>query len=301
MQSGVVFNIQRYSIQDGPGIRTTVFLKGCPLRCAWCHNPEGQTPAPQLMFVETRCIGCGACRRACPVCEPGTEPGPVPVRPDKCKACGRCVEACPTGARQIVGRRMNTADVIAEVKKDQVFYAESGGGVTFSGGEPLCQPEFLKELLIACRAAGLHTAIDTCGFGNSQTVVELGQLADLILFDLKLMDNAAHQRYTGVPNRQILTNLKALDEVHHNIWLRVPLIPGVNDSQENLQATAGLAASLRNLRRVTLLPYHKTGLQKFRRLGLECPLSGLEPPTEEELRAAAAMFESAGLPVKIGA
>lgn len=301
MQTGIVFNIQRYSIQDGPGIRTTVFLKGCPLRCGWCHNPEGQSPAPQLMLVETRCIGCGECAVVCPLCEGIAERKPALVLADRCKVCGRCVEACPTGARRIVGRRMSTSEVMSELLKDEVFYAESGGGVTFSGGEPLAQPAFLGDLLRACRASGLHTAIDTCGFGSAETVVALGQLADLLLFDIKLMDDALHRRYTGVSNEQILANLRALDAVHRNIWLRVPLIPGITDAPENLEATAKLAGSLRNVRRITVLPYHKTGVQKFRRLGMECALESLEPPTQQQLHAAAAVFESVGLPVALGA
>lgn len=196
---------------------------------------------------------------------------------------------------------MSVQEVMTELLKDEVFYAESGGGVTFSGGEPLAQPEFLRDLASACRARGIHTAIDTCGFGNTDTVVALGRLVDLVLFDIKLMDDAAHSRYTGVSNSQILANLKALDAIHHNLWLRIPLIPGINDSRENLEATARLASSLHNVRRVTLLPYHKTGVQKFRRLGMECTLALLEPPTQEQLRAAAAVFESAGLPVAVGA
>lgn len=300
MQSGIVFNIQRYSIQDGPGIRTTVFLKGCPLRCGWCHNPEGQSPVPQVMLVETRCIGCGRCSAVCPLSECAVGLRPAQVLHGQCKVCGRCVEVCPTGARQIVGRRMSTMEVMFELAKDEVFYVESGGGVTFSGGEPVAQPEFLRDLLVSCRARGLHTAIDTCGYGSTGTVVELGQLADLILFDIKLIDDKAHCRYTGVSNSQILTNLHALDKVHQNLWLRVPLIPGITDTPDNLEATAELVTRLHNVRKITILPYHKVGLQKFRRIGMESPLPTIEPPTEEQLAAAAAVFKSAGLPVAIG-
>ena len=300
MESGLVFNIQKYSLQDGPGIRTTVFLKGCPLCCAWCHNPEGQSAEPEIMLIENRCIGCGACRRACPFTQALDAAQPLPTRPEDCTLCGACVEACPTGARQMVGQPMTTEEAMKEVTKDEVFFEESQGGVTISGGEPLSQPAFLKELLAACRARGLHTAVDTCGFGCTDNLLEVAQLADLMLFDLKHMDDDAHRRYTGVSNRPILANLKALDEVHQNIWLRVPLIPGINDSRENLEAIARLAMSLAGVHKVTLLPYHRTGVGKFRRLGRECRLDGLEPPSPEQMHTAAAVFDSFGVPSTVG-
>jgi len=172
MRHGTVFNIQQYSVQDGPGIRTTVFLKGCPLCCAWCHNPEGIAARRELIVLENRCAACGACRRACPFADAVAQggEGAWPARHEKCTLCGACVDACPTGARQLVGREMSVAEVMAAVRRDRIFYEDSGGGVTFSGGEPLLQAGFLLDLLQACRAEGLHTAVDTCGFGGEDTV-----------------------------------------------------------------------------------------------------------------------------------
>ncbi len=295
METGLVFNIQKYSIQDGPGIRTTVFLKGCPLCCHWCHNPEGQSAQPEIMVMESRCIGCGECRKACAFAESLGGEGPLPPRVDGCDMCGECIEACPTDARIVVGKEMTTSQVMAEILQDGIFYDESYGGVTFSGGEPLTQPAFLLELLEACRGHGIRTAVDTCGFACTNVMLAVSRLTDLILFDLKLMDDVKHRKYTGVSNAPILANLRALDQIHDNIWVRIPLIPGVNDDQENLDATARFAASISGITRVDVLPYHKIGVQKFRRLGLVAPLESLEPPTPAQVESAVERFLACGL------
>lgn len=293
MESGLVFDIQRFSIHDGPGIRTTVFLKGCPLDCWWCHNPEGTSAEPQILVLEGRCIRCGECRRACPQ---GDRAGAA----ETCTLCGRCVAACPTGARQMVGRRMTVAEVVAEVLKDRVFYDESGGGATFSGGEPLLQPRFLRALLEACRAAGVRTAVDTCGYAPQEDLLALAPLADLFLWDLKFADEARHVRYTGVSNGPILENLRALGRAHGPIWIRVPVIPGVNDDAAQLDALARCAASVEGVRQVNVLPYHEGGAAKSRRVGRAYRLDGAAPPSAGRMEEAAAAFAGHGLKVKIG-
>ena len=300
MLHGLVFNIQKYSLHDGPGIRTTVFLKGCPLCCAWCHNPEGISPRPELVVVESRCAVCGECRKACPFAETIGGAGVFPTRAEPCTLCGACVEACPTGARQMVGREMTVPEVLADILKDRIFYEDSGGGVTVSGGEPLLQPQFLQGLLGACRARHLHTVLDTTGFGCTEHLLAAAQLADLVLYDLKAVDEDRHRRLTGVSNRSILGNLKALDEAHHNIWIRLPVVPGFNDDEENLRQTAELVAGLRHVTLVDLLPFHRAGLHKFERLGLTHSLDGVDAPSAAQMERAAGLFRAAGLDVHIG-
>lgn len=301
METGLVFDIQQNSVQDGPGIRTTVFLKGCPLCCQWCQSPEGQSARPEMMLFESRCVACGECRYACQFAESLEGDSPLPPQVEGCTACGECAEACPTDARQVVGRQMTVAAVMAAVTRGAVADGESAGGVTFSGGEPLTQPAFLKELLRACRARSLRTAVDTCGFACTNILLEAAQLTDLILFDLKLMDDAKHREYTGVSNAPILANLKALDQVHDNIWVRVPLIPGINDDDENLEAVARFASSIPGVTQVSVLPYHKLGVQRFRRLGRALPQEGLMPPSAAQVEQAVGRFHAFGLTAFAGA
>ena len=300
VESGWVFNVQKYSVHDGPGIRTTVFFKGCPLSCAWCHNPESQSPQPEILIAEGRCLVCGQCRAACPFGE--TLPGGavLPARNAPCTRCDACIEACPTGARQRVGQRRTAADVLAEVEADRVFYEESAGGVTFSGGEPLSQPAFLKALLAGCRARGLHTAVDTCGFGRAADLLACAQLADLVLYDLKFMDSARHRQHCGVPNEPILENLHALAALHRRLWIRVPVIPGINDDAENLSALARFVAVLAGVEQVNLLAYHATGQAKHQRLGRSYALDGVAAPSDKHMAQAAQWFRAAGLNVHVG-
>ena len=299
MQYGLIGNIQRFSLHDGPGIRTTVFLKGCPLSCLWCHNPENRCAEPEIVAVEGRCMRCGRCAEVCPqggVVAGGNGRQQAPT----CKHCGACVEVCPTGARQTVGQQMSVAEVLAEVGKDGVFYEESGGGVTFSGGEPLMQSDFLKALLEACAAQGIHTAVDTCGFAATQHLLAVVAATDLFLYDLKTLDDAKHARLTGVSNAIILENLRLLGCVHHNIWLRIPIIPGLNDSAEELDALARFAASMCGVRQINLLPYHRTGVHKFQRLGRPYELADVRPPSPEYMAAVSQRFAALGLRAKIG-
>jgi len=300
--SGRVFNVQRFSTHDGPGIRTTVFLKGCPLACRWCHNPEGMRSAPELLTHPARCIECNACVSACPhgFAVPATVGNGIAPGLASCEACGDCVEVCPTGAREIAGRELGIGELLETVSRDRVFYEESGGGVTFSGGEPLQQPEFVLAALDACRDAGLHTAVDTCGLVETGDLLAAADRADLILFDLKTSDAERHRSATGVSNERILANLKLLADGPTPIWLRVPLVPGVNDDEEELAGMAHLASTLGAVQQVSILPYHKLGRDKRERLGL----SLLEPdpgaPGQDRIRSAAAFFEQAGIETLIG-
>lgn len=300
MHRGRIFNLQRYSVQDGPGIRTTVFLKGCPLRCAWCHNPEGIAPGVEMVVLESRCSGCGECRRVCRFGIGAGGAGMMPPRFEQCDLCGACVEACPTQARRMVGRDIGVVDLVKEIARDRIFFEGSGGGVTFSGGEPFNQPEFLVSVLGACKELGLHTAIDTCGVASRGHLLEAARFTDLFLFDLKLMDEQGHRHFTGVSNREILANLKALDRVRAKLWIRVPIIPGVNDGPENLEAAALFAAGIRSALQVNLLPYHRIGISKFDRLGREASLADISPPDDEAMSKARVIFERAGLNTVIG-
>ncbi len=300
MRHGLVFNIQRYSVHDGPGIRTTVFLKGCPLRCAWCHNPEGISPHRELMVIETRCVSCLECCRACPAAAEFSGDRPLPARHAQCRLCGACVEACPTQARRMAGQDLSVDELLAALLEDRVFYEESGGGVTFSGGEPLLQAEFLCEALGECRARGLTTAVETCGLAAQPDLLRVARLADVVLYDLKLLDEEKHRRYTGASNRQILENLKALGREHQQIWIRVPLVPGVNDSATELGAIARLAASIPAVRQVNLLPFHRAGIHKSRRLGRGEEMAQTMPPRAEAMAEAMALFEKAGVISRAG-
>jgi pyruvate formate lyase activating enzyme len=298
--TGMIFNIQKYSVQDGPGIRTTIFLKGCPLCCQWCHNPESISPRREIIVVSQRCTACGECRDACPFGESLGGEGPLPPRLDQCTLCAACVDACPTGARQMIGREMTVAEVVAAVATDRIFYEDSGGGVTISGGEPLAQPRFLLALTQALGAAGLPVALDTTGFGATENLLAAAAGSALVLYDLKAFDEARHRQLTGVSNRTILANLQALNEVHRNVWIRLPVVPGFNDDLVELAKIAAFVAGLRSVTLVNLLPFHRSALQKYARLGRAQALEGVEAPSAEVMNRAAEMFRRLDLPVKIG-
>jgi pyruvate formate lyase activating enzyme len=287
--TGTVFNIQRYSIHDGGGIRTLVFLKGCPLRCLWCSNPESQHGAPELGYIESRCVGakdCGApCIAACPVgAVDSNAQGKAIVDRSKCDACGKCAQACGKGALKIVGRDMSVTEVMAEVEKDRAFYRRSGGGVTIGGGEPLAQYRFTTELLKAAHEAYLHTALETCGhapWSHFETVLEH---VDLLQFDIKHMDLARHKELTGQSNELILDNLKKVRSIKdpRDVIIRIPVVPGCNDLEENIRSTAKFAAGL-GFGRIELVPYHRLGISKYAQYGMVNPLAGCAPPSDVEL------------------
>jgi pyruvate formate lyase activating enzyme len=293
VETGRVFNVQRFSLHDGPGIRTTVFLKGCPARCLWCHNPESQAPGPEVIRVETRCISCGRCQEVC-------AHGAPPPGSGLCTACGACVEVCPTAARERVGHEISAREVMNEVLRDRLFFERSGGGVTFSGGEPLAQWGFLSALLTLARGHGLHTAVDTCGFAGRQALLTLAPLVDLFLFDVKLLDDRRHRELTGLPTMPILENLRALAEVHSSVWIRVPVVPGHTDDEGDVAAIATFVEQLPGVHPVSLLPYHATGGAKARRLGRPAPLATLASPPPERMEALAGLFRERGLAVSIG-
>lgn len=289
--TGCIFDIMKYSVHDGPGIRTTVFLKGCPLNCWWCHNPEGQALKPEIMLWPDRCIGCGECQKACQF--------QAIAHPENCTQCGKCAEVCPAEARVLVGRTMSIEETLHEIEKDMVFYRQSGGGVTFSGGEPLMQPDFLEAMLKVCRQREIHTALETTGYARPETLLRLSSLVDLFLYDLKLMDDAAHRKYTGVSNRMIIENLKMLAENQARIIARVPIIPGINDDQKNINDIGELLTSLK-LNEVHLLPYHRAGTDKYRRLNRTYLLPDLKEPTAAYMAVLANQLQKFGLTTKIG-
>lgn len=293
---GMIFNVQRFSSQDGPGIRSTVFFKGCPLHCPWCHNPEGICATPEVVVSEGRCIHCDLCIDECPE---SIRPAAVTGNHD-CLRCGDCADICPTGAREFIGRQVSVEEVIERVIRDRIFYDDSGGGVTFSGGEPLAQAQFLLSCLQACRAEGLRTALDTSGCGRQEDLLSASGFSDVILFDLKIMDEAMHQDLLGVPLQPILANLEALAKIHPEVWLRVPIVPGFSDSCANVDAIIDFAAANSGIRRVNLLPYHRSGAGKHTRLGREDTMHGVEPPSAERMRDISERFAFAGLQVSIG-
>ena len=297
-QSGVVFNIMRFSLHDGPGIRTTVFLKGCPLACSWCHNPESLRPAPEIVYFPERCRLCGDCIAACPA-SAITLWGKALLRSPACRACATCVDVCLAGARELAGKCMTVSEALRELERDVIFFDESGGGVTVSGGEPLSQPWFVEALLAGCRERRIHTALDTCGFAPRDVLLRVAAKADLVLFDLKSMDPETHLMHTGVSNRAILENLEALAASGLELVVRLPIIPGINDGDEEVDRAAALLSRLL-VRRVDLLPYHRIGADKYKRLGLSYSLAELEPPSPARMAQIADKLERAGLTVKQG-
>lgn len=300
MTTGTVFDVQRFSVHDGPGIRTTVFFKGCPLECWWCHNPESQLQELELMLWEKRCIGCGACLEVCTQGAISRENGLISTDRGRCVVCGACVEACYAEARELVGREMTVAQVMAEIERDVPFYDQSGGGVTFSGGEPLAQLDFLLAALRACKRRGIHTALDTCGFAPWEALDAVRKWVDLFLYDLKLMDDADHRKFTGVSNRVILDNLEALSRRGHDVILRVPIVPGINDDDEHVRQIGRFAATLPCLKRVDVLPYHSIAAEKYHRLGKAYKLSETPLPVDERVAEIAQVWREFGLEVKIG-
>jgi pyruvate formate lyase activating enzyme len=300
--SGVIFNIQHYSIHDGPGIRTTVFLNGCPLKCFWCQNPESQSFKPVLFFNAERCTGCGMCVDVCPENAISINDNISLTDRKLCKACGTCAEVCPNEARSIMGRHMTASEVFEDVNGDAIFYQNSGGGVTLSGGDPTAQPEFSISILKLCREAAIHTAIETCGFARWEVLKSILEYTDLVLFDIKHMDPEKHKEYTGVSNELILDNLKKIKkELGLPILIRLPIMPGYNDSAENMEMTARFISNeLENVEKVHLLPYHRLGETKYERMEATDNNIPITPPSDEHMEDLRKIFESFDLPAVVG-
>lgn len=298
---GKIFDIMRYAIHDGPGIRTTVFLKGCPLQCWWCHNPEGISSTNDLAYFNYKCIHCETCVNVCPVRAIRFETDKQIINRAACTLCGVCAEACPTGALRIIGRETTVKELIKEIEKDVILYDSSGGGVTFSGGEPLFQPLFLKEALKECKNRKIHAALDTSGYASPKVFKSIAEHVDMFLYDLKVVDDVEHKKYTGVSNRLIIKNLKALMEKGRgkDVIIRFPIIPSINDTVENVKRLTALVQQLKGVKEIDLLPFHDVS-EKYMRIGRKYLMQVYNAPSEEKLKQIKAELETAGFMVKIG-
>jgi pyruvate formate lyase activating enzyme len=294
---GLIFNLQRFCVHDGPGIRTTVFMKGCPLSCRWCSNPESINPYSELMTYDRRCMLCGRCAEVC---------SKKAITVDKirkidrlrCNLCLECVNVCPTGAIKTVGQFMTIEEVLVEVKKDELFYQNSSGGITISGGEPLLQWKFVRRLLKECRQEGIHTALDTSGYAQWDIFQEVLEYTDLCLYDLKHAEAGSHTRGTGKSNRRIIENLYLAASIART-WLRVPIIPQYNDSKEDIMNLIGIAKKS-NVEKVSLLPYHDYAKSKYRSLGRYYSTGKVKPPGNDYLQRLVELFRNAKINVTIG-
>jgi pyruvate formate lyase activating enzyme len=301
--AGWIWDITRYTLHDGPGIRTTVFFKGCPLHCAWCCNPESHAAGAEILWIKEKCLACDLCLGTCPHWAITRDNGGSPrFDREACDLCGLCAMRCPGEAMNIVGRLMTVGDVIQEVMRDEAFYTRSGGGLTLSGGEPLAQPAFATELLrrYKVQERGRHTTVETSGAAPWESFSALMPWVDLFLFDIKHMDQVEHRRLTAAGNEQILDNAARLADAGATLFIRLPLIPGCNDGDDNLRQTARFARSLRGVSHVEILPYHRLGEPKYARLGVPYALAGTSPPAGDRVAAARAIIEAAGLTARVG-
>ena len=294
--AGIIFNIQRFSIYDGPGIRTTVFFKGCPLNCLWCSNPEGINSKPEILVNDGRCIHCGKCKEVCPeravISLEGNKKDRIDF--DKCTECMACVSACPTRTLDCVGKYASIDEIIEELRRDNLFYRNSGGGITLSGGEPLLQAQFVGDLLSKCKESGFHTTLDTTGFASWEILRPILKHVDLVLFDIKHLDDGLHRQGTGVSNRVILSNFERTAQSVRT-WLRYPILPGFNDAPDHVKEVADLAFKV-DIEKVSLLPYHEWGKHKYVKLGREYSFAS-HAVSSDQLFEIKQIFESKGLSV----
>jgi pyruvate formate lyase activating enzyme len=297
---GIVTNIQRFSIHDGPGIRTTVFLKGCNLRCFWCHNPETLSPKPELQLFFNRCIGCGACFERCPNHAHAIVDGERVFYRERCVGCGACAETCYAEALVLVGETKTVEEVVEEVLRDKPFYETSNGGVTLSGGEPLLQLEFSYAILEQCRQQGVHTAIETAANFPWERIASLLPVVDLVMMDIKLIDSARHKECTGVPNERILENAIRLGQQPQPLIVRTPIIPGVNDNADDIRAIAEFASRLPNLLYYELLPFHPMATSKYDSLDLDYRARELKRPSKEVMEELTQVAQSVGIQARHG-
>jgi pyruvate formate lyase activating enzyme len=301
MRKGIIFDVKRYAIHDGPGIRTTVFLKGCPLQCRWCQNPEGIEPGPEIFMRQKRCAeDCDACVSACPKGAVSKNGNSIDIDREKCDFCRKCEDACVYDALEIVGREVTVAQVLEEIERDRVFFDESGGGITFSGGEPLMQLEFLEALLTQIKKKEIHVTLDTSGYVSFQDLKKVSDQVDLFLYDLKFMDDEKHKKYTGVSNRSILENLQKLTEMGKAVAVRIPLISGINDDDQNIEALTVFLRDLKNVQHISLLPYHSGGRGKYRNLRKQDSLRTFQPPSVKRMGEIEKILTGSGFSVKTG-
>jgi pyruvate formate lyase activating enzyme len=303
--SGIILKIQKYAIHDGPGIRTLVFLKGCPLRCLWCCNPESWELSPEIIFIKQRCIYCGNCVKICYNKAIEVNENNKTIDEGRCTLCGRCLEICVARAIELLGKRMSVEEVMNVIEEDKIFYAVSGGGVTLSGGEPAFQFDFSMELLKECRKRGVHTAIETSGYTKWAVLKKLGEFVDLFLYDIKVIDRKKHIAFTGVPNDIILRNLERLVESGKSTIIRYPLIPEHNDSNEDIDALTNLAFNLNSknniINEVHIMPYHRYGAYKYNLLRINYKLKNLRSPAQDEVnRVKEKILKELNIEVKIG-
>lgn len=294
---GTIFNIQHFCTDDGPGIRTTVFFQGCNLRCFWCHNPESQSPQPQLQVFEALCLGCGKCVSVCPSGAQVFAPQGRRFLRERCTSCGKCTNSCPPGALTLAGKVLTTDEVMVQIDNDEAFYRNSGGGVSFSGGEPLLQRDFLKELLTRCAERGYHTAVESALQIPTEDLAQVVPLTSLFLADLKLMDSSRHLSAIGATNSRILENIRFLAQNAKALVIRVPVIPGVNTDPAQMEAMAEFLAGIEGIQAVEFMPYHGMAAEKYRSLGRVYEWAALEPPTERQLEEITGIFQCKNISV----
>lgn len=300
MKLGLIFAIKKYAIHDGPNIRTTVFLKGCPLRCEWCHNPEGIDSVRDMLWSATKCLGCRACIEKCSRQALEFRGGILKRSRDKCALCGECGEICPAMAHEETGWYARVEDILAEIEKDILFYDHSGGGVTFSGGEPLMQSQFLLDLLRGCEKMSIHRTVDTTCHGATEMVLEIAEHTDLFLIDLKHMESSKHKAFTGVENTLILHNIKELDARGSEMIIRIPLVNGFNCEEKNIIQSAKFIQTLRGVTRVELLPYHSLGITKYSKLNKQAKCDSFAAPSAEQVAVYEMIFRQNGIEVQRG-
>lgn len=304
-RKGLIFNVQKYNMYDGPGVRTLVFFKGCPLRCKWCSNPEGQKRKFQILFKKDLCVNCGKCASVCPV---GLHSmgvgGTLHEMSDSidCIGCGKCEEVCAASALSVVGEKKTTSEVMDIIEEDRAFYDLSGGGVTLGGGEVLMQPEFATNVLMTSKQRGINTAIETCGYAKQEAVLKAAEFVDLFLYDIKHINSEKHYELTGVRNETILQNLTALIEKRHNVQIRLPLMKDVNDAPEDIEELIAFLKPFRdrkNFKGVDLLPYHKMGVNKYKQLGWDYPMKGDFALSDADLERIENQFKAHDFPVSV--
>jgi pyruvate formate lyase activating enzyme len=301
MTKSLIFDIKRYAINDGPGIRLVVFFKGCNLNCAWCHNPESISPEIEKMYSPAKCIKCGSCVDACPENAITLTPEGIITDPDLCKICGKCAEVCPTKAIEMSGKVMSVSEIMDSIEKERVFFDQSGGGVTFSGGEPLVHTKMLLELLEECGKRGIHRAVDTAGNVSTDTILNVARQTDLFLYDMKMMDPDLHRKWIKSGNEKILHNLKVIASAGARIIIRIPVIGGVNDNDENITNTAKFISELAGEKKlVHLLPYHNIAQNKYMKLGKADDFEILHEPDKKTLARALAIFGEYGITSSVG-